>query len=56
MMDFLERKKSKFIPGSELLRNSKKKEKEDILEKVKEEVLQMQECQKKYFGLEDKES
>lgn len=56
MMDFLERKKSKFILGSELLKNSMKKEKEDILEKVKEEVLLMQECLRKYFGSEDKES
>lgn len=56
MMDFLERKKSKYTLGSELLRNSKKKEKEDIQEKVKEEVLLMPECLRKYFGSEDKES
>jgi hypothetical protein len=55
-MDFLERKKSKFILGSELLRNSKKREKEDTLERVKEEVLPTQECQRKYFGSEGKES
>jgi hypothetical protein len=31
------------------------KEKEDIADMVKEEVLKTQECQQNYYGLEDKE-
>lgn len=55
MMESSVKKKSKFILGSELLKNLKKKEKVDILEKVKEEEVPMLECLKKFFGLEDKE-
>ena len=56
MTESSERKKSKFTLDSELLKNLMKREKVDIVEKVKEEVPLMLECQKKYFGLEDKES
>ena len=56
MTESSERKISKSTLVSELLKNSKKREKEDIAEKVREEVPLMQECPKKYFGLEDKES
>lgn len=45
----------KFILDSELLKDFLKKEKEDIWELVREEDVLMLECQRKFFGLEDKE-
>ena len=50
-----ERKMSLFIPDLEPLKNMKKKEKEDTWVSVREEELKMQECQRRFFGFEDKE-
>ncbi len=49
-MDLLEREMSRFTLDSELLKDFLKREKEDIWESVKEEVVLMLECHKKFFG------
>ncbi len=46
---------SRYTLDSELLKDSLKRERVDIWVLVKEEVVLMLECHKKFFGLEDKE-
>ena len=54
-MVWLWRKPLSFIPDLELEETMKKREEEDIVELVKEEVPLNQECQLKSYGWEDKE-
>ena len=54
-MVLLERKILLFTLDPEPSRNMRKREREDIWESVKEEVLKTLECLKKFFGFEDKE-
>ena len=54
-MVYSERGKWKFTPDLELEKDWKKREMEDIVVKVREEVLLMLECPKKFYGWEDRE-
>jgi hypothetical protein len=54
-MDLSEREMSRSTLDSEPSKDSPKREKEDIWELVREEVVLMPECHRKFSGLEDRE-